>query len=153
MGLGASIALLCDLVVMSETASLGDPHVRVGIVAGDGGTIAWPLALGPMLAKRYLLTGDPLTAADAERLGLVAETAPDAESCRAAGLAWARRLAAGAPQAVQFTKQAVNAWIKQTCGTAFDLSTALETVTFASEDFTEALAALTEKREPRFTGK
>jgi enoyl-CoA hydratase len=62
-------------------------------------------------------------------------------------------MAAGAPQAVQFTKQAVNAWIKQTCGPAFDLSTALETVTFGSDDFAEALSALAEKREPRFTGK
>ena len=76
MGLGASVALLCDVVVMAETARLGDPHVKVGIVAGDGGTIAWPLAVGPMLAKRYLLTGDPVDASEALRLGLVAETAP-----------------------------------------------------------------------------
>jgi len=153
MGLGASIALLCDVVVMADTARLGDPHVRVGIVAGDGGTIAWPLALGPMLAKRYLLTGDPLTAVDAERLGLVAETAPDAESCRAAGLAWARRLAAGAPLAVQYTKQAINAWVRQTSGSAFEHASALEIVTFGSDDHAEALAALAEKREPRFTGR
>ena len=153
MGLGASIALLSDITVMSETARLGDPHVRVGIVAGDGGTIAWPLALGPQLAKRFLLTGDPVTATEAVEMGLIVESAPDPGACVAAGLVWAKRLAAGAPQAVQFTKQAVNAWSKQTCGPAFDLSTALETVTFGSEDFTEALLALSEKREPRFTGK
>ena len=153
MGLGASIALLADITVMSDTARLGDPHVKVGIVAGDGGTVAWPLAVGPQLAKRYLLTGDPVTAADAEKMGLIVESAPDPEACMAAGLAWAKRLAAGAPQAVQFTKQAVNTWIKQTCGPAFALSTAQETEPFASEDFHEALAALAEKREPRFTGK
>jgi enoyl-CoA hydratase len=153
MGLGASIALLCDVVVMAETARLGDPHVRVGLVAGDGGTIAWPLALGPMLAKRYLLTGDALTAADAERLGLVAETTPDAESCRAAGLAWAQRLAAGPPLAVQYTKQAINAWMKQTSWSAFEQASALEIVTFGSDDHAEALAALAEKRDPRFTGR
>ena len=73
MGLGASIALLADITVMSETARLGDPHVKVGIVAGDGGTVAWPLAVGPQLAKRYLLPGDPVTAADAERMGLIVE--------------------------------------------------------------------------------
>jgi enoyl-CoA hydratase len=138
---------------MAETARLADPHVRVGIVAGDGGTIAWPLALGPMLAKRYLLTGDPLTAADAERLGLVAQTTPDAESCRAAGLEWAERLAAGAPLAVQYTKQAINAWIKQTSGSAFEHASALEILTFDSDDHAEALSALSEKREPRFTGR
>ncbi|MBT3248994.1 MAG: enoyl-CoA hydratase/isomerase family protein [Actinobacteria bacterium] len=153
MGLGASIALLSDITVMSETARLGDPHVQVGIVAGDGGTIAWPLALGPQLAKRFLLTGDPLTAVEAERLGLIVETASDPDACLTAGLAWAKRLAGGAPQAVQYTKQAINSWIKQTCGPAFDLATALETVTFASQDFTEALSALQEKRPPKFTGK
>ena len=106
-----------------------------------------------MLAKRYLLTGDSVDAAEALRLGLVAETAPDAESCRKAGLAWAHRLAAGAPQAVQYTKQAVNAWIKETAGTTFDLATALEIATFATEDHAEALSSLAEKRQPRFTGR
>ena len=80
MGLGASIALLADLTVMSETARLGDPHVKVGIVAGDGGTVAWPLAVGPQLAKRYLLTGDPVTATDAVSMGLIVETAPNPEA-------------------------------------------------------------------------
>ena len=79
VGLGASIALLCDVVVMAESAVIADPHVRVGIVAGDGGAAIWPLLVGPLLAKRYLLTGDPVTAADAERLGLVTEVAADAE--------------------------------------------------------------------------
>ena len=137
----------------SGHTGLGDPHVKVRIVAGDGGTIAWPLAIGPMLAKRYLLTGDPVDAHEALRLGLVVETAPDGASCREAGMAWAQRLAAGAPQAVQYTKQAINAWIKETAGSAFDLSTALEITTFVTEDHAEALAALAEKREPRFTGR
>ena len=69
------------------------------------------------------------------------------------GLAWAKRLAAGAPLAIQYTKQSVNAWIKQTAGSAFDLSTALETATFSSSDHKEALAALNEKRPPEFTGE
>ncbi len=153
MGLGASIALLSDVVVVSADALIGDPHVRVGIVAGDGGTIAWPLAVGPMLAKRFLLTGDPVGAEEAVRLGLAAEVAPDAAACRDTGLEWARRLAAGAPQAVQGTKQAVNAWVKQTAGTPFDMATALEITTFRTEDHREALAALAEKRQPRFTGR
>ena len=71
-----------------------------------------------MLAKRFLLTGDPISAEEAVRVGLVAESTPDAESCREAGLAWAKRLAAGAPLAIQYTKQSVNAWIKQTAGSA-----------------------------------
>jgi enoyl-CoA hydratase len=152
MGLGASIALLCDVVVMAETATIGDPHVRVGIVAGDGGTVAWPLAVGPMRAKRWLLTGDPVPAGEAERIGLVTEVAPDDE-LHERSLAWAHRLAAGAPLAVQYTKQAVNQLVKQALGTSFDLATALEIVTFGSDDHVEALTALREKRPPEFEGR
>ncbi|MCU1353884.1 MAG: Enoyl-CoA hydratase [Acidimicrobiales bacterium] len=152
VGLGASIALLCDVVVMAESATIADPHVRVGIVAGDGGTVAWPLAIGPMLAKRYLLTGDPVTATDAARMGLVTEVAPDAELPDRA-LAWARRLAAGAPLAVQHTKQAVNQLVKDAAGRSFDLATALEIATFRSADHAEALAAIREKRPPEFEGR
>jgi enoyl-CoA hydratase len=152
VGLGASIALLCDAVFMAESATIADPHVRVAIVAGDGGTVAWPAAMGPMRAKRYLLTGDPVTATEAERLGLITEVVPDGEADRAA-LAFARRLAAGAPLAVQYTKQAVNQSLKQALATSFDLATALEIVTFSSADHTEALAAMREKRVPRFDGR
>jgi enoyl-CoA hydratase len=152
IGLGASVALLCDVVVMAESATIGDPHVRVGIVAGDGGTVAWPLAIGPVRAKRWLLTGDPVPAVEAERIGLVTEVVPDAE-LRDRALAWAHRLAAGAPLAVQYTKQAVNQLTKQALGTSFDLATALEIVTFGSRDHAEALAALREKRSPEFEGR
>lgn len=152
MGLGASIALLCDVIFMAESATIGDPHVRVGIVAGDGGTAAWPLAVGPARAKQYLLTGDPVPAAEAERIGLVNAVVPDAELDDRA-TAFAHRLAAGAPLAVQYTKQAVNKLVKDALNTSFDVATALEIVTFGSEDHREALAALSEKRPPRFTGR
>jgi enoyl-CoA hydratase len=152
VGLGASIALLCDIVLMAESATISDPHVRVGIVAGDGGTVAWPLAIGPMLAKRYLLTGDPVPSSEALRLGLVAEVVPDADLDERA-TAFAHRLAAGAPLAVQYTKQAVNKLVKTALNESFDAATALEIVTFRSEDHREALAALQEKREPRFEGR
>lgn len=152
MGLGASIALLCDVIFVADTATIGDPHVRVGIVAGDGGTAIWPLAVGPALAKQYLLTGDPVTAADAERMGLVNRAVPAAE-LHATALAFARRLAAGAPLAVRYTKMAVNKLIKDALNTSFDTATALELVTFASDDHREALEALREKRPPRFTGR
>jgi enoyl-CoA hydratase len=152
VGLGASIALLSDAVVMGASATLADPHVRVGIVAGDGGTVAWPLALGPMLAKRYLLTGDPVGADEALRLGLITEVVPD-DQVEAAALAFARRLAAGAPLAVQYTKLAVNKLVKAAVDDAFDVATALEVVTFASADHQEALAAMRERREPRFEGR
>lgn len=152
IGLGASIALLCDAAIMAESATIADPHVRVGIVAGDGGTAAWPLALGPMLAKRYLLTGDPVTAPEALRMGLVTEVVPDAE-VDARAMAFAHRLAAGAPLAVQYTKAAVNKLVKTALNEAFDFATALEIVTFKSADHQEALAAIREKRDPMFEGR
>jgi enoyl-CoA hydratase len=152
VGLGASIALLCDVLVMSEAAVIADPHVVVGIVAGDGGTVIWPLALGPMLAKRYLLTGDAVDASTAVGLGLAVEVVPAAD-LHDAGLRWARRLAAMAPLAVRGTKAAVNASVKRALIESFDLSTALEIPTFLSHDHREALAARAERRPPNFEGR
>lgn len=152
VGLGASIALLCDVIFMADSATIADPHVRVGIVAGDGGAVIWPLVLGPARAKQYLLTGDPVDAATAERIGLVNRVVPAAE-LDAEAMQFAQRLAAGAPLAVQYTKQAVNKLVKDALNIAFDFSTALEIVTFKSEDHQEALAALREKRQPEFKGR
>ncbi len=152
MGLGASIALLCDVIFMADTATIGDPHVRVGLVAGDGGVAIWPLALGPARAKEYLLTGDPLSAVEAERIGLVNRVVAAAE-LDAEAMRFAARLAAGAPLAVRYTKLAVNKLVKDALNIAFDASTALELVTFRSDDHAEALAAIREKRPPRFKGR
>lgn len=152
VGLGASLALLCDVIFLAEGAWIADPHVRIGIVAGDGGAAIWPLLLGPARAKQYLLSGDPVAAAEAERIGLVNFVVP-ASQLAAQSLAFAERLAAGAPLALRYTKQALNQTLKQALLAAFDVSTALEIVTFQSEDHREALAALREKRAPRFRGR
>jgi enoyl-CoA hydratase len=152
VGLGASLALLCDVIFMAPQATLVDPHVRVGIVAGDGGAAIWPLVLGPARAKQFLLTGDPVSAEDAYRMGLVNRVV-EADALEEEALAFATRLAAGAPLAVRYTKQAVNKLVKDALNTAFDTSTALEIVTFQSEDHREALAAMREKRKPVFRGR
>jgi enoyl-CoA hydratase len=152
VGLGASLALLCDTIFMAEEATLADPHVRVGIVAGDGGAVIWPLVLGPARAKQYLMTGDPVSAAEAERIGLVNRVVPP-DRLGEEALAFARRLAAGAPLAIRYTKLAVNKLVKEALNVAFDTSTALELVTFRSEDHHEALAAIREKRAPIFQGR
>jgi enoyl-CoA hydratase len=152
IGLGASLALLCDTIFMADTATLADPHVRVGVVAGDGGAAIWPLVLGPARAKQFLLTGDAIDAARAERLGLVNEVVAASELQERA-LAFARRLAAGAPLALRYTKLAVNKLLKDALNVAFDTSTALEIVTFRSDDHAEALAAIREKRKPQFRGR
>lgn len=152
VGLGASIALLCDVIVMAETASIIDPHVQVGLVAGDGGAAIWPLLLGPLAAKRHLMLGHPLTADEALRLGVASEVCAP-ESIATIAAAWADRLAAQPPLAVQGTKIAVNQQIKQALLTSFDVSTALEMTCFASQDHAEAVAAFVEKRTPSFEAR
>lgn len=152
IGLGASLALLCDVIFMAENATIADPHVRVGIVAGDGGAVIWPLAVGPARAKQYLLTGDSLSAAEAERIGLVNMVVP-VDRLQEDALAFAERLAAGAPLAIRHTKIAVNKLVKDALNIAFDYSTAAEMLTMASADHKEAVAAIREKRNPDFKGR
>jgi enoyl-CoA hydratase len=152
VGLGASIALLCDVIFMADTATIADPHVRVGIVAGDGGAAIWPLAVGPAMAKELLLTGDPVSAVDAARMGLVNHVVAAGE-LESTAMAFAQRLAAGAPLAIRYTKLAVNKLVKDAVNLVFDASTGFELVTFLSDDHREALAAIAERREPRFEGR
>ncbi len=152
VGLGATLVLLCDAVFMADDAVLADPHVKVGIVAGDGGTALWPLVLGPVAAKRFLLTGDPVTAEEARTLGLATHVSSRDRVLEDAR-EFARRLASLPPLAVRYTKLAVNKWIKQAANVAFDVATAYELVTFGSDDHREALQALREKRPPRFEGR
>ena len=102
-GLGALLALLSDIAIAAEPAKIGDPHVSVGLVAGDGGALIWPQLIGYAKAKRYLFTGDLLTAAEAERIGLISEVVPEAElDSRVYGPA--ERLAAGPLKAMKWTK-------------------------------------------------
>jgi enoyl-CoA hydratase len=152
MGLAASLALFGDVIYLAESARIADPHVRAGLVAGDGGVVAWPLAVGPARAKEYLMTGDPVPAAEAERIGLVNHVVPDDELLDRA-MACARRLAAAAPMAVRYTKLSVNKLVKDALGVAFDASTGYEMTTMLSEDHVEAVTAFRERREPRFTGR
>ncbi|MEM9520292.1 MAG: enoyl-CoA hydratase-related protein [Actinomycetota bacterium] len=152
MGLGASIALLCDIVFVAESALIGDPHVDIGVVAGDGGTVIWPLAVGPARAKHYLLTGEPVDAVEAHRIGLANFVCGD-DDCVERAIEYATRLAAKAPMAVQYTKLAINKLLKDAANSAFDVATALEIVTFHSDDHREALDAMAQKRPPVFTNR
>lgn len=152
IGLGATIALLCDAVFADPTARIADPHVRAGIVAGDGGAVVWPLILGPMLAKRHLMSGDPLSAEDAHRLGLVSDLVPP-ERLEADTLAYAQRLAAGALMAIRYTKVAANTHLRHWTTMILEACLAHEMRTFDTEDHREAIAAFLEKRPPRFPGR
>ena len=151
VGLGASIALMCDVIVMADTATLIDPHVKVGLVAGDGGAAIWPLLVGPLAAKRHLMLGLPLGADEALRLGIAAEVCDRADVVKSARQ-WADDLAAQPPFAVQGTKISINQQIKQALLTSFDVSMALEMTCFHTDDHAEAVAAFVDKRAPRYTG-
>ncbi len=151
IGLGCTIALFCDVIFASDTARFADPHVKVGVVAGDGGAVIWPQLVGYARAKEYLMTGDPLTASEAERIGLINHVVPDAE-LDARVQAFATKLANGAPQAIKYTKVSVNLALKALAHTVLDASMAYEMVTFTTKDHREAVAAFLEKRKPKFTG-
>jgi enoyl-CoA hydratase len=146
MGVGTIIALLCDYVVMERSARIADGHVRAAVAAGDGGTVIWPFAMGIMKAKQYLMTGDWITAEDAERFGLISEVVDDGASVERAE-AVARRLAAGPTLAIRYTKRCLNAWMR--VGMTLNFETALlhEGITMMSPEARRAVESL------RSTGK
>jgi enoyl-CoA hydratase len=152
VGLGATIALHCDIILASEDARFGDPHVKVGLVAGDGGAVIWPQLIGFAKAKEYLMTGDLIDAVEAERIGLINHVVPDAE-LDARVQAMADRLLNGATQAIRYTKVAVNIPLRQIAQAVMDASVAYETMTFHTKDHLEAARAFQEKRPPKFSGK
>jgi len=152
VGLGATLALLCDVVFMADTARIGDPHVKVGLVPGDGGAVIWPLLVGPARAKEYLMTGDLLPAQEAERIGLVNHVVP-ADRVLAEAQALASRLAKGATLAIRLAKVSVQRAVVRAMLDTLDTSLALEAITGYSQDHAEAVKAFAEKREPRFQGR
>ena len=151
IGLGATLALCCDLVVAHEGVRIADPHVRIGLVAGDGGALLWPLLMGHVRAKRYLLTGDTLNAAQAERMGLISDLVPiDTLDDVAYGLA--ERLARGATKAIRWTKITANQPLRQGILQYLETGVAYEILSNATVDHREAVAAFRERREAIFTG-
>jgi enoyl-CoA hydratase len=152
IGLGATIALLSDIIVASETAKIADTHVKVGLVAGDGGAALWPLLVGPARAKELLMRGLLLSGTEAERIGLVNHAVP-ADEVLSTARQIARELADGPTWAIRWTKLSVNKWLKQQVNLIFDTSMALEMATFHTDDHREAVQAFIDKRRPEFTGR
>ncbi len=152
IGLAATIALLCDITVASEAARIGDPHARIGLVAGDGGAAIWPLLIGISRAKEFLMRGSLIKGKDAERIGLVNYALP-AEQVLPKATEIAQELADGATWAIRWTKLSVNRILKQNMHMILDASMALEHETMHMEDHREATKAFAEKRKPSFTGR
>ena len=152
IGLGATIALFCDLIIAANHAKIADPHVKVGFAAGDGGAVIWPQLIGYARAKEYLMLGDPLTGEEAARIGLFNKAVP-AEQLDEVVDAYALRLASGAARAIQWTKLSVNIGLKQLATSILDASIAYEALSNGTKDHQEAVNAFREKRAPRFTGE
>lgn len=151
-GLGATIALFCDVVFASTKAKIGDPHVSVGFVAGDGGAVIWPQLIGYARAKEFLLTGDLMTAEQAAGMGLI-NHAVVPEELDARVDAFADRLNKGAIKAIRWTKMATNIGLKQLAHSAMDACLAYESLSNVTQDHQEAVNAFREKRAPVFTGQ
>jgi len=152
IGLGATLALLCDILIAVEDARIGDPHVKMGYVAGDGGAVIWPQLIGFARAKEYLLTGELLDAREAERIGLINHAVPRAQ-LDAKVDAIAGKLAGGATKAIKWTKACMNIPLKQLAHSIMDASLAYEALTNIGADHQEAVDAFREKRKPNFSGR
>ncbi len=148
-GFGASIALLCDIVIAAEGARFADPHVRMGLVTGDGGSLIWPQLIGFAKAKHYLLTGDAIEATEAEKLGLITFAVPAGE-LDAYVAKYAGKLANGARSAIRYSKSVTNIALRQLFASVFEAGVAYEGLATYTPDFKEAVQAFLEKRRPEF---
>jgi enoyl-CoA hydratase len=145
VGLGCSLALFCDIVVAVPDAVFSDPHVSVGLVAGDGGALLWPQLIGFARARRYLLTGDSITAADAAEIGLITETAP-AESLDDVVNGYAKRLLAQPEHALRWTKVTINAGLRVIANAVLDSAAGFENVTQVMDAHRQVLQAMRSRK-------
>ena len=151
-GAGASLAMACDLRIASDTASFALAFGRVGLVPDSGATWFLPRLVGATNAAEIALLGDPVTAADALRLGLVGRVVSAAELATEA-TAIAARLAAGAPRAIALTKRALNAAWERDLDGALEYEAHLQDMAGRTKDHREGMAAFLERRQPRFSGE
>jgi enoyl-CoA hydratase len=133
VGLGCSLAVMTDFVVMAEDAFISDPHVSIGLVAGDGGAVTWPSMMSLLKAKEYILLGDRIPATEAARLGLCNRVVPSAEVLEAAK-SIAHRFAALPVQALRDTKRALNMHLLSAANNVLSFALAAEYESFGTDD-------------------
>jgi enoyl-CoA hydratase len=152
LGGGCELAMTLDLIVAGESAKFGQPEIGIGVIPGAGGTQRLTRAIGKAKAMRMILTGEPITAREAEAAGLVAQVTAD-ELCVEDALALAAKIAAKSPLALRLAKESVNAAFEMSLTDALAHERRLFYLLFASEDQKEGMAAFLEKRTPDFTGR
>jgi enoyl-CoA hydratase len=148
VGAGLVVGLLADVSLASPKARIVDGHTKLGVAAGDHAAIVWPLLCGMAKAKYHLLLCEEVDGVEAERIGLVSLWVPE-EELEDRALEIARRLASGSRSAISHTKLSLNEWMK-TAGPIFDASLALEFLDMTGPDVREGVAAIREKRPPKF---
>jgi 2-(1,2-epoxy-1,2-dihydrophenyl)acetyl-CoA isomerase len=151
-GAGMNMALLCDLVVASDTARFSEIFARRGLSIDFGGSWALPRRIGLHRAKELTLLTDIIDATEAERIGLVNRVVPDGDLDKFVD-DWAQRLAAGPPIALAQSKRLLNDAVGATLDEALDAEGAAQTVNMSTKDTAEAVSAFLEKREPTFQGR
>jgi enoyl-CoA hydratase/carnithine racemase len=152
LGGGCELALACTMRLASETAKLGQPEVKLGIIGGYGGTQRLPRLVGKGPALQILLTGEMISAQEAHRIGLVNEVVPAAQLiARAEEIA--RKIITNGPLAIQYTLEAVNKGMEMPLAEGLFLEATLFAVACATEDMKEGTAAFLEKRPAAFKGK
>jgi enoyl-CoA hydratase len=149
MGLGATIALLSDVVIAAEDAVFADTHVVVGLVAGDGGAVVWPLNMSLARARWHLMTGEWLRGAAAAEIGLILKAVPASDLLDEA-ISHAEKLASLSPLAVQGTKATIKQIVRDRIDLVLEYGLLREGIAAAGEDATEAARAFQEKRQPNF---
>ncbi|MCX5376707.1 enoyl-CoA hydratase/isomerase family protein [Streptomyces sp. NBC_00091] len=151
-GIGAHLALACDLVIAAEPARFIEVFVRRGLVPDGGGAYLLPRLLGPQKAKELLFFGDAVPAQEAARLGLVNKVVP-ADELEAAARDWAERLAQGPTRALALTKQLVNASLDSDRATALAAEATAQELNMATADANEGVAGFVERRTPKYLGR
>ncbi|WP_328506887.1 enoyl-CoA hydratase/isomerase family protein [Streptomyces sp. NBC_00391] len=151
-GIGAHLALACDLVLAAEEARFIEVFVRRGLVPDGGGAYLLPRLVGPQRAKELMFFGDALSAADAERLGLVNRVVA-AQDLEKTAREWAERLAAGPTRALALTKHLVNASLDTDRATAFAAEAAAQEINMTTRDAQEGVASFVERRTPLYEGR
>ena len=148
IGLGLTIALLCDSVVMADDATIGDPHVNLGLVAGDGAAVVLPLLIGPHRAKELLLTGKRITGVEAAAMGMINRSVP-ADELASAAYGLAREYAAQPTYAARATKMAVNRYLRWMVEQTLDVSLAYEAISRELPEYPEPVEAWKQRRARR----
>jgi enoyl-CoA hydratase len=152
IGLGCTLAIMSDLVVMAEGSHFADSHVNVGLVAGDGGAVTWPLLIGMLRAKEYLLLGDQIPAEEALRIGLANRVVP-ADKLMDTARELADRLMAQPVQALRDTKRALNKHFQAAADLVLDFALAAESESFASDDVRRIAQQFVDERDARRAAK